>query len=65
MRYTLTDFHMRRSAFFGILKANTKIEGKYQNEERLMHNRNVVSRVISVLVMALVVGAAPAAAQQD
>lgn len=30
-----------------------------------MHNRNVVSRVISVLVMVLAVGAAPAAAQQD
>ncbi|MEK7834749.1 MAG: tripartite tricarboxylate transporter substrate binding protein, partial [Pseudomonadota bacterium] len=30
-----------------------------------MHNRNLVFRVISVLVMALAVGAAPAAAQQD
>src|SRR3989304_1491892 len=55
---------MRRSAFFGILKANTIIEVKYQNEERLMHNRCFVSRVISVLVVALAVGAAPAA-QQD
>jgi len=47
------------------LNANTKTEGKYQNEEMLMHNRCLISRVISVLIMALAIWAAPAPAQQD